>query len=226
MSHAITPQRHSHASSDFTHLDCSKSCHYLIATERTNERISNTSFQKRLKNQTWTTNLTKPTSHTHISKLLTVYLNMDAWINKKLLDKLKHKMEASRGWQQGQAAWKKYREIVRADSEQVRKAKELTELILARDVKGNKKSFHRYTSDRRKIRENVGPLQKERRPGYLGYRNDWGTHDFFATGLPCEVLQSTFWDAQQLCRWHQAVVRLRCWREGMPSLRDLDRLER
>lgn len=87
---------------------------------------------------------------------------MDAWINKMLLDKLKHKIEVSRGWQQGQAAWKKYREIVWEDRDQVRKAKELTELIPARDVKGNKKSFHRNTSDRRKIRENVGPLQKER----------------------------------------------------------------
>ncbi|KAK4821892.1 hypothetical protein QYF61_004408 [Mycteria americana] len=32
---------------------------------------------------------------------------------------------------------------------------------LERDVKGNKKSFYRYVGDKRKTRENVGPLQKE-----------------------------------------------------------------
>jgi len=37
----------------------------------------------------------------------------------------------------------------------------VTELNLARDVKGNKKAFYRYVSDRRKTRENVGPLRKE-----------------------------------------------------------------
>lgn len=104
-------------------------------------------LSKKNKNQTWATNLTKPTPYMHISKLLTIYLNKDAQITKKLLDKLKHKKEASRGWQQGQAAWKKYRETVQADREQVRKVKELTELILARDVKGNEKRFRKYTSE-------------------------------------------------------------------------------
>ncbi|TRZ24782.1 hypothetical protein HGM15179_002336 [Zosterops borbonicus] len=32
---------------------------------------------------------------------------------------------------------------------------------LARDTKGNKKSFYRYTTDKRKSRESTGPLQKE-----------------------------------------------------------------
>ncbi|KFQ76045.1 hypothetical protein N337_12204, partial [Phoenicopterus ruber ruber] len=84
-----------------------------------------------------------------------------AWMNKELLDKLQHKKEAYRGWKQGQAAWEEYREIVQAAREQVRKAKALIELNLARDIKGNKKSFYRYISDKRKTRENVGPLQKE-----------------------------------------------------------------
>ncbi|GAB0203667.1 hypothetical protein GRJ2_002832300 [Grus japonensis] len=35
-----------------------------------------------------------------------------AWMNKELLDKLKHKKEAYRGWKQGQVAWEKYRETV------------------------------------------------------------------------------------------------------------------
>ena len=73
-----------------------------------------------------------------------------AWINKELLDNLKHKNEAYRGWKQGQVA--RY---------QIRKAKALTELNLARDVKGNKKIYYQHVSDKRKTRENVGPLQKE-----------------------------------------------------------------
>ncbi|GAB0208082.1 mitochondrial enolase superfamily member 1 [Grus japonensis] len=81
-----------------------------------------------------------------------------AWMNKELLDKVKHKKEAYRGWKQGQVAWEEYRETVRAAREQVRKAKALIEISLARDIKGNKKSFYRYVSDKRKTRENVGPL--------------------------------------------------------------------
>ncbi|GAB0188244.1 mitochondrial enolase superfamily member 1 [Grus japonensis] len=82
-------------------------------------------------------------------------------MNKELLGRLKHKKEAYRGWKQGQVAWEEYREIVQAARDQVRKAKALIEFNLARDVKGNKKSFYRYISDERKTRENVGPLWKE-----------------------------------------------------------------
>jgi len=53
-----------------------------------------------------------------------------------------------------------YRETVQAARDQVRKAKALTELNLARDIKRNKKSFYRYTSDKRKTRENVESLWK------------------------------------------------------------------
>ncbi|KFW73581.1 hypothetical protein AS28_12130, partial [Pygoscelis adeliae] len=85
-----------------------------------------------------------------------------AWMNKELLGKLKHKKEAYRGWKQGQVAWEEYREeIIQAARDQVRKAKALIELNLARDIKGDKKSFHRYVRDRRKTRENVGPLRNE-----------------------------------------------------------------
>ncbi|KGL87978.1 hypothetical protein N301_00234, partial [Charadrius vociferus] len=84
-----------------------------------------------------------------------------AWMNKKLLEKLKQKKEAYRGWKQGQVAWEEYREIVQAAMDQVRKAKAQIELNLARDVKGYKKSFYVYISDKRKTRENVGPLRKE-----------------------------------------------------------------
>ncbi|GAB0207425.1 mitochondrial enolase superfamily member 1 [Grus japonensis] len=83
------------------------------------------------------------------------------WMNKELLGKVKHKKEAYRGWKQGQVAWEEYRETVRAAREQVRKAKALIEISLARDVKDNKKSFYRHVSDKRRTRENVGPLRNE-----------------------------------------------------------------
>ena len=82
-------------------------------------------------------------------------------MNKELLDKLQHKKETYRGWKQGQVAWEEHREIVRAARDQVRKAKALIGLNLAMDVKGSKKSFYRYVSDKRNTRENVGPLWKE-----------------------------------------------------------------
>ncbi|GAB0207787.1 mitochondrial enolase superfamily member 1 [Grus japonensis] len=44
---------------------------------------------------------------------------------------------------------------------QGRKAKALIEISLARDVKDNKKSFYKYVSDKRRTRENVGPLWNE-----------------------------------------------------------------
>ncbi|KFV00164.1 hypothetical protein N340_13736, partial [Tauraco erythrolophus] len=101
-----------------------------------------------------------------------------AWMNKKLLDQLKHKKEAYRGWKQGQVAWEEYREIVRATREQVRKTKAQIELNLARDIKGNKKSFYRYISDKRKTKENVDPLWKE-----TGDHMEKAEvlHDFFAS---------------------------------------------
>ncbi|GAB0206451.1 mitochondrial enolase superfamily member 1 [Grus japonensis] len=82
-------------------------------------------------------------------------------MNKELLGKVKCKKEAYRGWKQGQVAWEEYKETVRAARDQVRKTKALIELNLARDVKGNKKSFYRHISDKRKTRENVSPLQKK-----------------------------------------------------------------
>ncbi|KAK4812684.1 hypothetical protein QYF61_012194 [Mycteria americana] len=64
-----------------------------------------------------------------------------AGMNKELLEKLKHKKEAYRGWKQGQGAWEEYREIVRAARDQVRKAKALIELNLARDCQGQQEKL-------------------------------------------------------------------------------------
>jgi len=73
-------------------------------------------------------------------------------MNREVLDKLKHEKESYRGWKQGQEAWEEYREIVRAARDEVRKAEALIELNLAKEVKGNRKSFCRYFSDKRKMR--------------------------------------------------------------------------
>ncbi|KFV20004.1 hypothetical protein N340_00444, partial [Tauraco erythrolophus] len=105
-----------------------------------------------------------------------------AWMNKELLDQLGHKKKAYRGWKQGQVAWEENREIVQVTRHQVRKAKALIELNLARDIKGNKKGFYRYASDKKRSRENVGPLQKE--TGHLatqGAEKADVLNDFFAS---------------------------------------------
>ncbi|GAB0208020.1 hypothetical protein GRJ2_003267700 [Grus japonensis] len=78
------------------------------------------------------------------------------WMNKELLGKVKHRKEAFRGWKQGQVAWEEYRETVRAARDQVRKAKALIEISLARDVKDSKKSFYRYVSEKRRMRGKCG----------------------------------------------------------------------
>ncbi|GAB0176277.1 hypothetical protein GRJ2_000092900 [Grus japonensis] len=114
------------------------------------------------------------------------------WMNKELLGKVKHKKEAYRGWKQGQVAWEEYRETVRAARNQVRKAKALIEISLARDVKDNKKSFYRYVSDKRKMRENVDPLWKE--TGDLVTRNMEKAevlNDFFASVFTGKSLSHT-----------------------------------
>ncbi|KFV17265.1 hypothetical protein N340_13574, partial [Tauraco erythrolophus] len=84
-----------------------------------------------------------------------------AWMNKELLNQTGHKKRAYRGWKQGQVAWEEYKEINRATRDQVRKAKALIELNLAKSIKDNKKSIYRYVSDKKRSRENVGPLWKE-----------------------------------------------------------------
>ncbi|KFV19397.1 hypothetical protein N340_02194, partial [Tauraco erythrolophus] len=125
-----------------------------------------------------------------------------AWMNKELLDQLGHKKKAYRGWKQGQAAWEEYREIVRATRDQLRKAKALIELNLARDIKGNKKNFYRYVSDKKRPRENVGPLRKK-----MGDLATWDMdkaevlNDFFASvftgkssSCTAQVTKSKGWD--------------------------------
>jgi len=108
-------------------------------------------------------------------------------MNKKLLNKLKHKKEVYRRWKQGQVAWEEYREIVGAARDQVKKAKALTELNLSGDIKRNKKRFYRYLSDKRKNRENVGPLWNKIKTWLPGI---WRRLRYSMTFLPQSSLAS------------------------------------
>lgn len=64
-------------------------------------------------------------------------------------------------WKQEQAMHEDYKEVVQAGRDQVGKSKAQIELNLPRDIKGNKKTFFRYTRNKKKTREDVGLLQKE-----------------------------------------------------------------
>ncbi|KGL97778.1 hypothetical protein N301_06892, partial [Charadrius vociferus] len=112
-----------------------------------------------------------------------------AWMNKELLDMTKRKKEAYREWKQGQVAWEEYRGIVRAARDRVRQAKAQIELNLAKDIKTNKKSFFKYVSEKRKTREEVGPLWKETQELVTRERDKAEVlYDFFAsvfTGKDC-----------------------------------------
>jgi len=82
-------------------------------------------------------------------------------MSKELLAELRWKRKVHRMWQEGQATWEEYRNVVRACRDAKWKAKAHLELNLARDVKNNKKGFFNYISSKRKIRDNVGPLLNE-----------------------------------------------------------------
>ncbi|PKU41856.1 hypothetical protein llap_7831 [Limosa lapponica baueri] len=66
-------------------------------------------------------------------------------------------------YSQGQVAWEEYTETVQVARDQIKKAKAQIELNLSRDIKGNKNSFCKYVSDKKKTKQDVGPLQKETR---------------------------------------------------------------
>ena len=76
------------------------------------------------------------------------------------MDIVKCKKKVYREWKQKRVTWEDHKEVVRAARDQVRKAETQIELNLARDVKGNKKNFYRYISDKRKAGGDVGGLWK------------------------------------------------------------------
>ncbi|KFV04324.1 hypothetical protein N340_00281, partial [Tauraco erythrolophus] len=128
-----------------------------------------------------------------------------AWMNKELLDKLKHKREAYREQEQEQVAWGEYREAAR---DQVRKAKTLIELNLARDIKGNKKSFYRYIGDERRTRENVSPLWNE--------TGDLVTQDMEKAEILNDFFASVFTDKSSSCTAKVTEGKGRDWENEEP----------
>ncbi|EMP37015.1 Phosphoribosyltransferase domain-containing protein 1 [Chelonia mydas] len=81
-----------------------------------------------------------------------------AWLNREIFGELKHKKEAYKKWKLGQMTREEYKNIAQACRGVIRKAKAQLELQLARDRKDNKKGFYRYVSNKKKVRESVGPL--------------------------------------------------------------------
>lgn len=63
-------------------------------------------------------------------------------------------------WEKGLAAWEEYRNAIRLWRDATRRAKAHVELNLARGVK-DKKGFITHVSNKRKPRENTGPLLNE-----------------------------------------------------------------
>ncbi|KGL86842.1 hypothetical protein N301_02901, partial [Charadrius vociferus] len=84
-----------------------------------------------------------------------------AWLSRDLLKRLRWKKGVYNRWKKGLTAWEEYKNAVRVCREETRKAKAALELNLARDVKANRKGFFKYIGDKRKTRENVGPLLNE-----------------------------------------------------------------
>lgn len=71
----------------------------------------------------------------------------------------RHKKASFRGWKQEQVTWEECRDTVQTCKDEVRKAKALMGVNLAREDKDSKKGFCNYIGDK-KSRENVGPLLK------------------------------------------------------------------
>ena len=61
-------------------------------------------------------------------------------------------------WKKGQATWEDYKEVAKVCREEVRKEKAQLELRLATAVKEKKKSFYKYTSGKRRSKENLHPV--------------------------------------------------------------------
>ncbi|CAM5119228.1 unnamed protein product [Eretmochelys imbricata] len=89
------------------------------------------------------------------------YGRQPAWLNSEILADLKYKKEAYKKWKIGQMTRYEYKNIFRGCRSEIRKAKSHLELQLARDVKSNKKGFFRYVSNKKKVKESVGPLLNE-----------------------------------------------------------------
>ena len=83
------------------------------------------------------------------------------WLSQDLLVKLKSKRELHRQWKQGWESWEEYRDAAQLCRDWVRRAKVQMDLNLARDEKNTKKSFYRYVSQKRKVKESVPPPKEQ-----------------------------------------------------------------
>lgn len=101
-----------------------------------------------------------------------------SWTNSR------HKKKIYRGWREGQIAWEEYREIVWTARDQVGKLKPW---CLARDGRSKKDRLHRYVGDKRKTRENGGPLEENRRQAS---EEGWGALTFFSQSSPSSAPSS------------------------------------
>lgn len=79
-------------------------------------------------------------------------------MNKDLPGKFKYLKGAHRRWKWGQVTWKKYRDTVKAQRNELRKAKIYLELNLARHTKGRSKGTFTQITSKRKTGQNVGLL--------------------------------------------------------------------
>lgn len=77
-------------------------------------------------------------------------------MNKELLSLLKHSQEIHRRWKQGQATWKEYREAVRVNKNETRKARALQEYGQGRQ--GQNTGLVQIHNNRRKTKDSVGLL--------------------------------------------------------------------
>ena len=77
------------------------------------------------------------------------------WVSKEFKYKLKGKKYVCEMWEKGPFTRKEYRNVFRDCKDATRKAKDLSELNLEKEVKDNKKGFLKYVSSKRNTRENV-----------------------------------------------------------------------
>ncbi|CAM4491188.1 unnamed protein product [Caretta caretta] len=89
------------------------------------------------------------------------YGRRPAWLHSEILADLKYKKEVYKKWKIGQMIREEYKNIAWACRSEIRKVKSHLELQLARDLKSNKKGFFRYVSNKKKVKESMGPLLNE-----------------------------------------------------------------
>jgi len=82
-------------------------------------------------------------------------------MSKELLAKFRWKRKVHGMWEEGQATWEEYRNVVKACRDATRRAKVHVELNLARNVKDNRRGIFKYISSKWETRENVGLLLNE-----------------------------------------------------------------